>query len=165
MPPGAFGARRAVRLTSLLLLSPALLVASVPGAAPGGGTGGLRVSLAAEADPTAPPAPVLAPGAVVPLDLRVDNPYGVVVEVTALHVRVGEVRPRPVPGCGTADFVASDAAIAGLTVPARGSITLSAAGVPAAAWPRIGMPAASADREGCRGLQLALDFHAQGRFR
>lgn len=164
MPPRAPRRTSVVGTTTLLLLSPLLLVASVPGARSADLGRGLRVSLA-----TPPPggsgAPVFAPGLALPLDLQVANPYGAVVEVTELRVRVGAVEPAAVPGCTAADFVASDAPVTTLLVPARGSTTLSSAGVPVARWPRVSMPAAAPGRAACRGLEVSLDFVATGRFR
>jgi hypothetical protein len=161
MPPRAPRRWSVAGASALLVLGPLLLVASVPTSSSGGAAGGLQVSLPPIA---AAGAPVLAPGLSVPLDLNVTNPYGAAVEVTDLRVRIRSVTPAAVRGCTAGEFVTSDAAPSAMVLPAHGSATLSSAGVPVSRWPRVGMPSSAAGRDACRGLEVALDFAASGRF-
>jgi hypothetical protein len=105
---------------------------------------------------------VLAPGVGSPLDLRLTNRQGVALKITQLGVRVGSVRaPRADAAhpCTVADFVVLPfSGPYGFVLPASGSWSLSALGIPAAHWPHVAMTNRPANQDGCKSAALTLSF-------
>ncbi len=102
----------------------------------------------------------LRPGARVPLDLRIRNPYGHAVRLVRLGVRVGEETSRP--GCsGGRNFGVRAAGGLPVRLP-RGTTPLSRL-LPSAAWPQLEMRNLPVSQDACQGTRLRLRYAAEGR--
>jgi hypothetical protein len=108
------------------------------------------------------PAYALAPGVGAPLNLRLTNRQGVPLKITQLGVRISSVRaPRAdaLHPCAADDFaVLAFSGPYGFALPASGSWSLSALGIPVAQWPHLVMANRAANQDGCKGAALTLSY-------
>ena len=103
----------------------------------------------------------LYPGADLPLDLRLSNPYNFAIRVTSLTVQVSGPKPTNTTAC-RADVTGSGTT-AGLAIdiPANGSVQLSSLASVAswpAGWPRIAMANTDQNQDACKGTTFALAY-------
>lgn len=106
----------------------------------------------------------MAPGVVVPIDLRFDNPHPFALSITDVRVAVAGVSAIHADAqhpCSAEDFqvqqIASTAAIA---VSADSSQSLSDLGFVSAQWPAVSMLNRPVNQDGCKGVSLTLAYTA-----
>jgi hypothetical protein len=110
----------------------------------------------------------LAPGVSVPLNLTLSNPNKKALAVTGLGVtiqgvtRTSDATAHNLP-CGPTDYAVTQyGGPYPLTVPAKGSASLSGLGVPSSAWPRVTMLDRPTNQDGCKGASLTLAYSGSG---
>jgi hypothetical protein len=105
---------------------------------------------------------LLAPGVSVPLDLRLTNRRGGPIAVVRLTVAVAAIRAPAADAahpCTVGDFrVTQFSGAYGFRLPASGTRTLTALGIPAARWPRVTMLDRPVNQDGCKRASLTLAF-------
>ncbi|WP_207005897.1 hypothetical protein [Nocardioides aromaticivorans] len=110
---------------------------------------------------TGTPDRVLAPGSEpAAIDLRLTNPFGAPMTVTALGV---DLTSTDKPGCTTANYaVAGYAGPFPLTIPANSTRSLSSLGVPRAQWPSVRMLNLPTNQDACKGAVVQLAYTGAG---
>lgn len=108
----------------------------------------------------------ISPGLMAPLDLTFTNRHDGPVAVTDLRVTVRGVRAPNADDahpCAVGDFAVDQASNdLSITVPARGTSTLSGLDLSRAKWPQVGMVERSVNQDGCKGASLTLVYSASG---
>ena len=108
----------------------------------------------------------ISPGLMAPLDLTFTNRHNGPVAVTDLRVTVrGVSAPNADDAhpCAVGDFAVDQASNdLSITVPARGTSTLSGLDLSWAKWPQVGMVERSVNQDGCKGASLTLVYAATG---
>lgn len=103
----------------------------------------------------------LAPGVVVPLDLRLTNPDRSAIAVSGVRVTIRDVVRAPgvsMP-CSVSDYtIGQYAGSYPLTVPGHSTRSLSALGVPVASRPKLTMLDRPVNQDGCKGARLILAY-------
>ena len=97
---------------------------------------------------------LLPGGAAVPVDLTLANPNAVAIRIRSVTMRIAGAAPA---GCATAIVVTTQLA-ATPTIPARGTRSLSALGVPTASWPHLAMLDTGRDQTACANARIELRF-------
>jgi hypothetical protein len=99
----------------------------------------------------------LTPGASVPLDLTLNNPYNFDLKVTSLNVAIQE--PATADGCTRADNYTAHqfGGSYPITLP-PGSSTLSSLGISTADLPHIEMVETGTNQDVCKGAPLNFDY-------
>jgi len=108
----------------------------------------------------------IAPGAMAPLDLSLENPNEFAVALDSITVSVTAVdAPRADAGhpCSIADFDVRQL-LGRVTVTLGGNRTdsLSGLGVARGHWPAVGLLDRPVNQDGCQGATLALGYEASG---
>lgn len=138
---------------------------------PGAGTGGhadvrLRASPFRIGGDAVEP---LSPGRSAPVDVTITNPRNTPLTVTRLRVRVRAVtapRADAAHPCSRRDFGTRQVPKGfTVTVPARGSRSLSDLDVPRTSWPKVRMVNRPVNQDGCKGARLTLRYVGSGRLR
>lgn len=171
--------RQPTRREAVLAIAPAALVATtflwfqgherVDG--PAGGTSATGSGSASAPAPTTFTisgnlSGAIAPGAMVPLDLSLENPNDFGIEIQAIIVTVRDVEaPRADPDhpCSVADFMVRQ--VPGsvvLSLGGRRTRDLSGLGVARDHWPAVGMLNRPVNQDGCKGAVLSLGYDATG---
>ena len=105
--------------------------------------------------------PQLYPGANMPLDLLLSNPYNFTIRVTTLTVRVAGPQPTGTTAC-RADVMASGTTTGlAVDIPANQSRQLSAFAPVAnwpAGWPRIAMANTDQNQDACKGTTFNFSY-------
>lgn len=108
----------------------------------------------------------VAPGAMVPLDLVLENPNDFELAITKITVLVESVDPPRADGaypCSIADYATRQLqgdVRRGLA--AHGQDHLSSLGVARSQWPAVGLINRKINQDGCKGAVLTLRYHATG---
>ena len=104
--------------------------------------------------------PNLYPGANLPLDLKLTNPYNFTLRVTSLTVQVTGPHPTSTTNC-RADVTGSTTAGLALDIPANQSRQLSSFASLAnwpAGWPRVAMANTNQNQDACKGTTFTLSY-------
>lgn len=138
-----------------LQINPTGITDAGPPPSPMTGTGGLGFAVTGD-----PGTGVLAPGASIPLDLRVTNPNRQRLEISRLEVTVVSTSK---PGCRASNFaIVQYAGHYPLSVPAGVSRSLAELAVPAGQWPQLRMLDLPSNQDACKGVTLNLRYLGTG---
>ena len=110
---------------------------------------------------TAAPAGGLYPGAVVPVDLDITNPYNFAIVVSGLTVEPEDATTRdglPNPACsGTTNLVTSrQYSGPALVIPKKATRSLSDLAVPESQWPQLEMPNLPTNQDACKATTFTF---------
>jgi hypothetical protein len=107
-------------------------------------------------------AQLLAPGRVLPLDLRLTNPHSDALRIGRLAVRVATVhapRADAMHPCAVGDFaVVPFSGPYGFALRARTTARLSTLGIPERQWPHVAMSDRPVNQDGCKHARLSLSY-------
>jgi hypothetical protein len=99
----------------------------------------------------------LSPGRMVPINLRLGNPYGFAIKVTSISITI---RSSSAPGCLAADnFTVSRPFVGPVTVPANTTMTLADLNVSPRDWPSLLLiDRPTVDQGACKGASVVLAY-------
>ena len=109
---------------------------------------------------------VVAPGQSRPIDMRLANPFGFPISVSAMSVAIARITPAredPQRPCTSRDFTIRSYSGPPIRLARKAIVLLSDSRVPPAAWPQLVMADRPANQDGCKGARLSLSFRAAGR--
>lgn len=165
------GARRHFVLGgAVALLGMVLVVLLVRSADKDGGRKGFGLgramsgdsSFAISGDATAP----ITRGSSAAIDLGFANPRRLPLVVSEVRVRVRAVRAPHADAahaCSASDYTVEQVpAGMTITIPARGTRTLSGLGLTRDTWPRVGLVDRPVNQDGCKGASVVLAYSASG---
>ncbi|WP_247046223.1 hypothetical protein [Arthrobacter rhizosphaerae] len=108
----------------------------------------------------------IVPGKSAAIDLEFTNPEGLPFTVSGVRVRVLKVTAPQAPAtrpCSISDYTVQQLPPeTRITIPARGTGTLSGLGLPREDWPRVGLVNDSVNQDSCKGASLELAYTATG---
>jgi hypothetical protein len=103
----------------------------------------------------------LYPGTGQPLDLTFTNPSSSPITIASGGISASNITiTSDAPGCASSNFAVTKGLTAAVTIPAGQSTpeSLSALGVPRAAWPVISMIETNTNQDACEGAKLTLTY-------
>ena len=166
--------RRATRPEAVLLGLLLLLIASfvvwflsnpAQRSSDDGGAAGIRAA-SSPVTITGDVTGAIAPGAMMPLNLSLDNSNDFALSIDRITVSVQEVdapRADAEHPCTSADFVVRQlSASAVLRLAANLAADLSGMGLATEHWPAVGMLDRPVNQDGCKGAFLTLGYEASG---
>jgi hypothetical protein len=108
------------------------------------------------------PTGALRPGVAVPVDLRLTNSHDSALRIGGLAVRIERIdapQANPSHPCAAGDFgIVQFSGDEDVELPASGTRSLSALGIPATQWPQVTMTNRSVNQDGCKDAKLTLGF-------
>lgn len=151
---------------SLALLGTVIVVLLTRSAGEDGTTGGPPVAGRASFTISGEAVERITPGRSAAIDLEFANPVRVPLTVSEVRVRVIKVTAPQAPAgrpCSVSDYTVQQLPPeTKITIPARGTGTLSGLGLPRQVWPRVGLVNHPVNQDSCKGAALELAYTARG---
>jgi hypothetical protein len=151
---------------AMALLGTVIVVLLIRSTGEDGPTGGPSVAGRASFTISGDAVERILPGKSAAIDLAFANPESVPLTVSEVRVRVLKVMapdPAGTRPCSASDYIVQQLpSETKITIPARGTGTLSGLGLPREDWPRVGLVDHSVNQDTCKGASLELAYTAAG---